>query len=661
VPPAPVEAVPQTIEGCAEFGPAPGIPMPGGLGDISKIIGLRNADGSINSSLVSPDSGPIASAVANTLMGIITTGLDQIAKVGNSILSQSGCASGQQLSLIASSIVLNLLRNFVGDSLDGMRVPNQQQRNYLCPTALPSAEEALASYMGNTIDKATLECWIRACGIRFPEYEKSVEARRTKLNAQQLGILFMRDLLSEEDFKTRIREGGMLHENDANDILNLLKLIPPASDLTRFMVRDVADEQLVIDFGMDDDFTKKFSGQVKDWAQQQGMSREYMQSVWRAHWTIPPPTQLFEMLHRNSRLDPSDRAYVDIAMVRKALEQQDILPFWIDKILEISYRPLTRVDAQRAYRNGTLTEDALLEAYLNLGYNLEDAGTLTAFNTKQIRLSYRKLPAVRDYSQGYINDAEFVELMTVAGADDVAIDDARSAAKIMRSKDKRKRCVNALHKRFVKGDIDNEAVTLALDALGITGDTVLDLVTGWQCERDSAGRAIPAGELCSLYGQGAIDAPGLTGRLQNLGYSYENAVLLTRRCATTTNQRITASEQRSLRQQESDARREDAATNRAIQKAITATAKQQRAALSMQKANVQREKRLIEAGNTFAKTQQSNLSDAVLAVKSIYRGMLNSSAYLPDEIIAALITAVKSPDATSLNNLTKIVQLILAS
>jgi hypothetical protein len=81
----------------------------------------------------------------------------------------------------------------------------------------------------------------------------------------------------------------------------------------------------------------------------------------------------------------------------------------------------------------------------------------------------------------------------------------------------------------------------------------------------------------------------------------------------------------------------------------------------MQKANVQREKRLIEAGNTFAKTQQSNLSDAVLAVKSIYRGMLNSSAYLPDEIIAALITAVKSPDATSLNNLTKIVQLILAS
>jgi hypothetical protein len=61
------------------------------------------------------------------------------------------------------------------------------------------------------------------------------------------------------------------------------------------------------------------------------------------------------------------------------LKQQDVLPFWVDRFIKVSFRPLTRRDIRRAFDIGSITEDEVLAANIQLGYSDENAQTLTDF------------------------------------------------------------------------------------------------------------------------------------------------------------------------------------------------------------------------------------------------------------------------------------------
>ncbi|GAJ00268.1 unnamed protein product, partial [marine sediment metagenome] len=73
-----------------------------------------------------------------------------------------------------------------------------------------------------------------------------------------------------------------------------------------------------------------------------------------------------------------DRSELD--MLLRAL---DVMPFWRDKLIQIAYRRLTRVDIRRMYREGVLSESDVLESYLEHGYNPENAARMTEFTIKQ--------------------------------------------------------------------------------------------------------------------------------------------------------------------------------------------------------------------------------------------------------------------------------------
>ena len=53
-------------------------------------------------------------------------------------------------------------------------------------------------------------------------------------------------------------------------------------------------------------------------------------------------------------------------------------------MLAISFRPLTRTDAQRAYFIDAITEAELFDVYMDLGYKSDDARRLVNF-TNQLK------------------------------------------------------------------------------------------------------------------------------------------------------------------------------------------------------------------------------------------------------------------------------------
>lgn len=635
------------IKACEEFGSVPGVELPDGLGDMSKLIGLRNADGSLNISWAGGDGLGVTAAVARTVAGFFATIVDSIAKVASSVVSQSGCASGQNLALVGTSITLNLLRNFIGDSLDQFRVPNQQQRNFLCPTALPSADQAARAWLGNTIDAATLECWVRACGTRFPEFMRYVDANRTKLASLQYGTLRMRDKISQPLYEQRIRELGFTLPTDAQDVLDLLQQIPPPSDLVRMMVRDAADENLVRKFRLDDQFTDKFTGKVEEWTRQQGIDPTYMRFLWRSHWSIPAPGQLMEMLHRLSRLNPGDAAFVDRDTIKAALVQQDIAPFWVDKYLAISYRPLNRIDTRRAFEVGALNDQSLTEAYLNLGYNQQDADTLVRYNRIATTLKYARSPAVTQHAKGELTDAQLDDTLKSQGATPEAIQFAHLQSRTTMDRLRRQRCLTAYRRRLLLGDNDSVQTADALRSLGLSDEQSRSLLAGWECEKIARGKAIPAGELCGLYEQGAITLPDLTSRLQKLGYEFDDAILLARRCAQRVADKITKEEAKLLRQQEREAERAQSKLARAARQSAADAQKAARNAERMRRVALAQTQRIQEAANNFSKYAAVSLPDAVNVVNGTIAAMMEQTLLTRDEIIQAILLASRNPQSDS--------------
>lgn len=651
----------QPVDGCSEFGEVPVASLSEGVSTFAQWLGIQNADGSVR--VPFPDAGisDPGKLIANAILGIINQPVNQLLTGLSAIVNQSPCASGQQLGLIFTEALLRFAQQYLAIPLEQITTPMDQQRHFSCPVDLPSIAEAAGAWLGNTIDEKTLECWVRAANGRYPEFKKYIDATRSKLQALQLGMLLMRGKIDRPTYETRIRELGYTQDHDAQDVLDLLQQIPPATDLVRFMVRDAEDTVNVNWTESDRIFKDKWKGQLEKWTRQQGIDENYMLYVWRSHWQLPSPGQLFDMLHRLSRLPGDDPRSVSADLIRSTLLQQDIHPDWVDRFMAISYTPIGRIDARRAFEVGALDIDGLKRAYLDLGYNEENATTLAKYNSLQTQLKFTRLPVIKEYAKGEVNDVELDAILRAQGADSDTVTLCLTKARMEAEKLRRRRCLTAYRLRYLHGENTSAETAVAIQSLGLSASQSDAILAGWTCERQARGKAIPAGELCQLYEIGAITAPELVERLQRLEYSYEDAVLLARKCVQRVNDKLTKQEQQQIKEQERIAKQQQTALQREAATVARKVRQGQQLAARSQRIQLAREKRLIEAGNSFQKHSGLSLPDAIINVKAMYQAYLGRSMWLPDEIIQALQVATQNKTVADLPALQTAVDAALAS
>ena len=135
----------------------------------------------------------------------------------------------------------------------------------------------------------------------------------------------------------------------------LTEAYPSASDIIRFAVREVFNEEVVGKYGYDQDIPKTYL----EWAKKLGLSEEFAKWYWRAHWEIPSPSQAIELLSRGI-IEPEDLDTI--------LKIHDIAPYWRPRLLALAYDPYTRVDVRRMYELGILTDEDLIKAAKAVGY-----------------------------------------------------------------------------------------------------------------------------------------------------------------------------------------------------------------------------------------------------------------------------------------------------
>jgi Arc/MetJ-type ribon-helix-helix transcriptional regulator len=179
-------------------------------------------------------------------------------------------------------------------------------------------------------------------------------------------------LLSTEDVYRAWRL-GLIDDNKKNEELvklgytpeqirlldRLTEEYPSVSDIIRFAVREVFNEEVVAKYGYDQDIPQTYL----EWAKKLGLSEEFAKWYWRAHWEIPSPSQAIELLSRGV-IEPEDFDTI--------LKIHDVAPYWRPRLLALAYDPYTRVDIRRMYELGLLDDQDLIKAAKAVGYATKD-------------------------------------------------------------------------------------------------------------------------------------------------------------------------------------------------------------------------------------------------------------------------------------------------
>ena len=95
---------------------------------------------------------------------------------------------------------------------------------------------------------------------------------------------------------------------------------------------------------------------------------------------LPSIGQGFGMLHR-LRPGTTDNPFT-MDDLQTLLRISDIPAFFRQRLTEIAYTPLTRVDVRRMYGMDVLDRDGVYQAYLDGGYNETNAELMTEFTIK---------------------------------------------------------------------------------------------------------------------------------------------------------------------------------------------------------------------------------------------------------------------------------------
>jgi len=141
---------------------------------------------------------------------------------------------------------------------------------------------------------------------------------------------------------------------------------PPVGDLIRMAVREVFSPEIAEAFGQYEEIPAPYL----EWAEKIGLTEEWATNYWAAHWVLPSMQMGFQMLHRGVITpDQLDNLFV----------AQDVMPFWRERLKDISYRVVTRVDLRRFHALGIYDDAQLLDGYMKMGFNETNAAEMVQF------------------------------------------------------------------------------------------------------------------------------------------------------------------------------------------------------------------------------------------------------------------------------------------
>jgi len=346
-----------------------------------------------------------------------------------------------------------------------------------------------------------------------PQYAKQyLDAILTKPASIDIINYGLRKDPSLSGIETTLRKIG-IHPDYFDVYKTLAYQIPPVADIITMAVREAFSPEIAVRFGQYEDFPKPFA----EWAAKKGLTQEWAERYWAAHWSLPSPQQGFEMLHRG---------IINEAELRLLMRALDIMPFWRDKLMDMSYRRLTRGDVRRMYREGVLDEREVLEAYLQHGYAPENAQRMTEFTIRQTLSTMAKFTStdvVSAYTKQMISTAEARSLLDMLGVRPADRSYIISTADYKRVWALTEQKITAVKNLYKRGVYDENKTRDKLSRLDLPAERINVLLEQWLYEKDAAERSTwTTAQTLKYIKEGYITRERGITELRILGYDTEH-------------------------------------------------------------------------------------------------------------------------------------------
>lgn len=408
------------------------------------------------------------------------------------------------MCLVASNIFLGYMQTWIGAQIERGQ---WKARDATRPT-LPDLGSLMALAWKEPERWDKVKQYLSYSGVEEEGQDLLVAAGRQFESVDQILTLVNRGEIDKTEALSRLGRNGFA-KVEAEHILKLRLVIPPVQDLVRFSVREAYYEDYVKKYGLDQEFPNELAW----YSAQQGLSLEFAKYYWRSHWELPSLQMGFEMLHRGVITD----ADLDDLFVA-----QDIMPWWRDKIKQISFVPFTRVDVRRMYREGVLGRDEVTQAYKDIGYDQFRAEKMTEFVIAWAGAGRKKQTQsqiIRAYDWDVINSREAVNLLIALGYSEetaenlITVHDYEQAEKAHRS------LIAVIETRYKRGDIDSNSVYARFGELGIKGKRTADILEIWDAERVLEEPQPSKADLLRWFKNDIITEEIFKVEMKKLGYS----------------------------------------------------------------------------------------------------------------------------------------------
>lgn len=241
----------------------------------------------------------------------------------------------------------------------------RQTLNPRWPIQMPMPADLVHLRLLGTIDASTYDGMMLKHGFTAEQGANLLAGAERLLTGAELVFANFRGIIDDSTYTEQMRRQGYTEES-LTTFKEVSRFFPGAADLVQFAVREVYTPSVREEYQLDADLPDVFLQE----AAKAGVPDEQARNYWASHWILPSVQMGYEMLHRG---------VINEEQLRTLLKTQDVMPFWREPLIAISYQPLTRVDVRRMYRLGVLDEAGVLKSYKVLGYNDEDAQRMTDF------------------------------------------------------------------------------------------------------------------------------------------------------------------------------------------------------------------------------------------------------------------------------------------
>ena len=230
-----------------------------------------------------------------------------------------------------------------------------QEGNWAEPWQLLGMSDIFKAYHRDAITGAEAYGEVRRHGFDPKRYQVLHDVYKQRPDLVILLELLRRGKTSPAEARQTLKGEG-IDPDWIDRMLELETRLPTQQEVLQWLVRDVFSSEVRTTLRLDDDFPES----IVPYFRQLGLTEDHARNSWAAHWKLPSVTLSFEMFHRD---------LITEQQLEQILVAADILPSLRESVKAAAYRPLTRVDARRMHDMGVLSEDELLKAYKDIGYN----------------------------------------------------------------------------------------------------------------------------------------------------------------------------------------------------------------------------------------------------------------------------------------------------